>query len=238
MSIFNIFLTIHIIGGTLGLLAGTYIAIAKKGDKQHKLVGKIFAFSMLGAGFCSFVLATMHRNDFLFVVGIFTIYMVATGWRYLYLKDIPNGQKPLRIDWLIIGFMAVGALVFTYMGVRLALEKAPFCLVFAFFAYTSVDFVIKDVKTYRGHIKTKNYWLTAHLQRMMGAYIASLTAFAVVNAPERASIIPWLLPAAVLIPLIVKWTRKYRIPLSIFSSKPPVDSLSRGTFSPSESYRL
>jgi uncharacterized membrane protein len=214
MSIFNIFLTIHIIGGTLGLLAGTYISIAKKGDKRHKLVGKIFAFSMLGAGFCSFVLATLHRNDFLFVVGIFTVYMVATGWRYLYLKDIPNGQKPLLIDWLIIGFMALGALVFAYLGIRLAMQKELFCLVFLFFAHRSVSFIVKDIKTYRGQITTKNYWLTFHLQRMMGAYIASLTAFAVVNAPERASIIPWLLPGALLIPLIVKWTRKYRIPLS------------------------
>lgn len=214
MSIFNIFLTIHIIGGTLGLLAGTYIAIAKKGDKQHKLVGKIFAFSMLGAGFCSFVLATMHRNDFLFVVGIFTIYMVATGWRYLYLKDILNGQKALLIDWLIIGFMAVGALFFAYIGIQLAMEKAPFCLVFFFFVHRSVSFILKDIRTYRGQIETKNYWLTLHLQRMMGAYIASLTAFAVVNAPQQVSIIPWLLPAALLIPLVVKWSRKYKIPLS------------------------
>jgi hypothetical protein len=48
---------------------------------------------------------------------------------------------------------------------------------------------------------------------MMGAYIASLTAFVVVNAPERASIIPWVLPAIFLVPLIVKWSRKYKVEL-------------------------
>ncbi len=214
MSVFNIFLTIHIIGGTFGLLAGTYISIAKKGDKWHKLVGKIFAISMLGAGFCSFVLATLHRNDFLFVVGVFTIYMVSTGWRYLYLKDIANGQKPLPIDWIIMGFMALGALVFAYMGIQLALEKAPFALVFLFFTQRSVSFIIKDFKIYRGQIDTKNYWLTNHFQRMMGAYIASLTAFLVVNAPVQTSIIPWLLPAAILTPLVIKWSKKYKVPLN------------------------
>jgi hypothetical protein len=76
-----------------------------------------------------------------------------------------------------------------------------------------VSFILKDIKTYRGQISTKNYWLTHHLQRMMGAYIASLTAFAVVNAPERASILPWLVPAFLFIPLIIKWTRQYRIPM-------------------------
>ncbi|MEO0041742.1 MAG: hypothetical protein RL329_1190 [Bacteroidota bacterium] len=31
MNLFNILLIVHVIGGTLGLLAGTYIMIAKKG---------------------------------------------------------------------------------------------------------------------------------------------------------------------------------------------------------------
>jgi hypothetical protein len=84
---------------------------------------------MLGAGFSSLILASIHRNDFLFVIGIFTIYMVSTGWRYLYLKDIANGQKPLLIDWIIVGFMILGALVFAYMAIRLALEKELFCLI-------------------------------------------------------------------------------------------------------------
>jgi uncharacterized membrane protein len=210
---FNILLVLHIIGGTLGLLAGTYITIAKKGDKKHKLVGKIFALSMLGAGFCSFILATLHRNDFLFAIGIFTVYMVSTGWRYLYLRDIAKGQKPLMIDWVILGFMSMGVIAFAYMGIRIALEKEPFCLVFFFFTHRSLSFILKDIKTYRGQISTKNYWLTHHFQRMMGAYIASLTAFAVVNAPERASILPWLVPAFIFIPLIIKWTRQYRIPM-------------------------
>ena len=38
MTLFNIFLFIHITGGTIGLLAGTYIMIAKKGNKRHKLI--------------------------------------------------------------------------------------------------------------------------------------------------------------------------------------------------------
>jgi uncharacterized membrane protein len=118
MDIFNFFLIIHIAGGTLGLLAGTYIMIAKKGDKRHKLIGKIFALSMIGAGICSFILATMHRSEFLFAVGIFTIYLTCTGWRYLYLKNISNGQKPLIIDWVLMGFMLLGSMAFLVMGIQ------------------------------------------------------------------------------------------------------------------------
>jgi uncharacterized membrane protein YjdF len=46
---------------------------------------------------------------------------------------------------------------------------------------------------------------------MTGAYIASLTAFAVVNTPNRLSFLPWLLPAIIIVPLIIKWTKKYKM---------------------------
>lgn len=214
MDIFKIFLTLHIIGGTLGLLAGTYIMFAKKGDKLHKLIGKIFAISMLGAGVCSFVLATLHRSEFLFAVGIFTIYLASTGWRYLYLKNIIKGQKPIIIDWILMGFMLLGSIAFIVMGVWSILEKNYFGIIIVTFAWRGITYVIQDYNIYQGKIELKNYWLIAHLQRMTGAYIASLTAFAVVNAPDRISFIPWLLPAAIFVPLIIKWTRKYKVKLT------------------------
>ena len=215
MDIFKFFLAIHIIGGTLGLLAGTYIMFAKKGNKRHKLIGKIFAISMLGAGICSFVLATLHRNEFLFSVGIFTIYLASTGWRYLYLKNILEGQRPIFIDWILIGFMVLGSVAFTVMGIWSLLDKSYFGLIILIFAWRGISYVIQDYKTYKGKIEVKNYWLIAHLQRMTGAYIASLTAFAVVNAPNRLSYLPWLLPAAIFVPFIIKWTRKLRVKLTL-----------------------
>ena len=214
MDIFKIFLAIHIAGGTLGLIAGTYIMFAKKGNKQYKLVGKIFAISMLGAGICSFILATLHRNEFLFAVGIFTIYLAGTGWRYLYLKNIIKGQRPTTIDWILMGFMVLGSIAFIVMGTGSILKKNYFGIIILVFAWRGITFVIKDYQTYQGKIEDENYWLITHLQRMMGAYIASLTAFAVVNTPNRLSFIPWLLPSVILVPLIIKWTKKYRVKLT------------------------
>ena len=214
MELFKIFLTIHIIGGTLGLLSGTYIMIAKKGDKRHKLIGKIFSICILGAGICSFALATIHRNDFLFAVGVFTIYLASTGWRYLHLKNIVNGQKPKIIDWILMTFMILGSIVFLIIGTRNMLNKEYFGIIILIFAWRGISFVIQDYKIYKGQITVKNYWLIYHLQRMTGAYIASLTAFAVVNAPNRLSFLPWLLPTAIIVPLLIKWTKKYKIKLT------------------------
>ena len=211
--LFKIFLMIHVAGGSVGMLAGTYVMFAKKGDKTHKKVGKLFAISMLGAGFCSLVLAALHHSNFLFAVGIFTIYMTGTAWRYLHLKKLADGQKPQTIDWLLVGFMFVGSLWFVKMGVESLLDKEYFGAIVLVFAWRGFSFVRQDYRTFNGQITAKNYWLLFHLQRMTGAYIASMTAFLVVNSPDRLSFIPWLLPSVVVVPFIVKWSKKYIIRL-------------------------
>ncbi|MDZ7935760.1 MAG: DUF2306 domain-containing protein [Emticicia sp.] len=78
-TIFQIFLTIHIASGTIGLLLGTFIMFKPKGDSLHKKLGKVFAISMIITGLCAFVLAFIHPNNFLIAIGIFTIYLIATS---------------------------------------------------------------------------------------------------------------------------------------------------------------
>ena len=65
-----------------------------------------------------------------------------------------------------------------------------------------------DLKLYKGVTKYKNFWLLIHLQRMIGAYIASVTAFIVTNDNYNLGIIGWLLPTAILVPLIFKWSKQ------------------------------
>jgi hypothetical protein len=95
------------------------------------------------------------------------------------------------------------------MGVTSLLHRNYFGGIMLLFAWRGVSFIWQDYNTYKGNIKNTNYWLLFHLQRMMGAYIASLTAFAVVNAPDNIGAFIWVLPAALLVPLIIKWTKKY-----------------------------
>lgn len=168
---------------------------------------------MLVVGFSSFGLAIIHPNTFLFAVGIFTIYMTATSWRYLHLKKIAEGQKPNFLDWLLQIFMAIGSLWFLKLGTEQLLSKQYFGIILLLFAWRGFAFVYEDYKTYKGILKGKNYWLLFHLQRMVGAYIAAFTAFLVVNTADRLSFISWLLPSVIFVPLIIKWSRKYVVPL-------------------------
>ena len=189
--------------------------IAKKGDSRHRIVGNIFFFSMLTAGLSSLVLSTINPSLFMFMVGIFTVYMVGTGKRYLHLKMLNQKQKPKIIDWsLTIGMMLAGIL-FMGLGVLSLLKSNLFGLVFITFGFLGLLFVRHDFKNYTGKSHLLNYWLSEHLQRMIGAFIASTTAFLVVNAKYLPESIPlilyWLLPTIIFTPLIIKWANKYEV---------------------------
>jgi uncharacterized membrane protein len=220
--LFKTFLTLHIIGGAVGLFTGTINIARRKGDKSHKVIGKIFSYSMLTAGISSFVLSILHPNYFLFMVGAFTVYLVGTGHRYIFSKMLGNGQSPKSIDWVITIGMLAASLLFVGLGVKHLLSNNNFGIVYIIFGTLGTRFVKTDFDNYRGKVKAKNYWLLAHLQRMTGAYIAAITAFLVVNAKYSPIVLPsvvvWLLPTAILTPLIFSWSRKYKVKLSTASN--------------------
>lgn len=226
MDIYKTILLVHIILGTIGLLLGILILSKRKGDKTHKKLGRIFAVAMLSSAFLSFFLSIIHPNIFLFCIGILTVHLVGTGWRYLFLKNLDNGQKPQFIDWFLFGFMIVFTLIFLYLGINTLLHKNFFGIAPLAFALLGFKNVYNDYQIYFGKITIKNYWLTTHLERMSGAIIASFTAF-LVNAVgkylgqfdfmENFSFVTWILPGIIIVPFIIKWKKKYGVvkPLKI-----------------------
>ena len=212
--IFKVFLILHIVGGSVGLLSGLLNIIRKKGDKNHKLIGKLFFVSMLIVGASSLVLSFLHPNYFLFMVGVFTLYMVSSGQRYLNHKQQDKLESKL-IDWTITISMLFAGLLFIGIGILTIIKPNLFGLVFITFGSLGLLFVRQDFKNYNDTTTIKNYWLIGHLQRMTGGFIAALTAFLVVNAkyfPEQIpSYVYWLLPTIILTPLIIKWSGKYEV---------------------------
>ncbi len=215
MNLFQLFLMLHIAGGTAGLVTGTINLVRKKGDKNHKLVGKIFTYGMLIAGVSSLVLSVLHPSYFLFIVGVFTIYLVGTGNRYIYLKMLGVNQQPSLLDWAITIGMLITAVLFIVTGVIHLVNQNNFGIVLLIFGILALRFTKTDIENYRGKARVKNYWLLVHLQRLTGAYIAAITAFLVVNAKyapvELPPVLVWLLPTAILLPLIIMWSKRYKI---------------------------
>jgi uncharacterized membrane protein len=208
MGFFAILLVIHIAGGSISLLLGLYILGRPKGNKTHRLLGTIYFYALLTSTIISLFMAYLHPNYFLFIIGVLTSYLLLTGKRYINKKGTIDVRPA---DWLLTGLILVFGLAFIGFGVYNLLHGNSFGTVMIVFGAVSLFFVFQDIKNFMGRSTIANFGLTTHLQRMVGSYIASATAFIVVNNKILPGIAAWLLPGILLAPLIVYWTKKYRL---------------------------
>jgi uncharacterized membrane protein len=202
----SILLLLHIFSGTLGLITGTIILFLRKGDQRHKLLGRVFGISLALSMLLSFPFSILHKNYFLFSIGVWTLYMIVTAYRFLHIKS-RDEVRPL--DWLPTLVMIVFGLALLYIGGINLLKRNSFGWVAMVFGAISLMFVLSDFRFLRASNRKKKAHLLMHIQRMMGAYIASLTAFLVVNNSFLPGVLAWLLPSLIITPLIFVWSRKY-----------------------------
>jgi uncharacterized membrane protein len=210
-TFFNILLALHILGGTVGLVCGILIFILGKGTRLHAILGKMFIPGMLLAGITSLIMAIMHPNSFLFMVGVFTVYLVGTGARTISSKN-PNADQPL--DRILQLGMVCSGLSLGYLGTVGVLNGNNFGIVYLVFASIGLLMVMQDFRYSRRQKLDKKAYLRKHLQRLGGGFIASSTAFLVVNLRELPDWFPvwalWLLPTLLISPLISFHSKKYK----------------------------
>lgn len=212
-SLFQVLITIHVAGGTAGLISGSISAASKKGSFLHKLSGKIFFWGMFSASIAALIISNLpeHNNLFLFAVGGFTLYMICSGYRIVYLKrQTKNSDHP--INWLdyalsLFGLGFGGYLL--YIGVNLLTRGQNFGIVPIVFGLICVNYARLDYQFLKGKQSIKSVWMSNHIIRMMGAMIASYTAFLVVNVRMEPQWVLWLLPTLIGSGLIAYFMRKF-----------------------------
>jgi hypothetical protein len=211
-NFFNILLFLHIVGGSIGLLCGILVFILKKGTQSHGNLGKLFIFGMLLAGVTAQVMALIHPNTFLFMVGVFTIYLVGTGARAIFTK---SSRSVHSIDRFLQFGMVLAGLGLIYLGTAGLMDGNNFGIVYIVFGGIGLLMTLQDIRNASKHHDKKAY-LRKHLQRLGGGFIASMTAFLVVNVRELPEGFPtwtlWLLPTLVISPLISFWSTKHKSP--------------------------
>jgi uncharacterized membrane protein len=216
MNILDILKPIHITGGAVALLSGVMAMSAKKGQKNHRLFGKIFFWSM--ALTCVLGLnAGIFRHGYLIFIPIALIsfYQVASGYRILYIKNLHTGQKPLLVDWVLTVGMLITTSAFIVWGI-ISLQTDVF-LSIVLFAFSTIGMYCCGIDLYH-YIKKpadKNYWLFIHIFRMSHGFIAALTAF-LVNNSKLFKFLPQVLlliiPISIGQPIItyIIWTYRKR----------------------------
>ncbi|MFT5251077.1 MAG: hypothetical protein ACI87N_000045 [Flavobacteriales bacterium] len=152
---------------------------------------------MLITGIGAFYLSYVHPNLFLFIVGIFTIYLSISGYRMLKLKKAHQGQKLELGDAVLSLLMSVASLIFLHIAYKYAVAKQLFTIIFFLFGVISLRLLHIDYKAYSGQATDKLCGLKNHIGRMTGAYLAAFTAFLVVNNTFLPAVAAWSLPGLI-----------------------------------------
>lgn len=212
-KVFPTLLILHIIGGGTGLIFGTIAAVVKKGSKQHLIAGVVFFWTMLTASLSALILSWLpgHENLFLFAVGGFALYMIVSGYRIVVLKRLFKiaGTKFSMIDYSITLFGLSFTIFLLIQSVKGLLHGNTFSIVPGVFGLICLSYIALDIKLLLGKTTVKSIWMYSHIVRMMGAMIASYTAFLVVNVQIEIQWILWLLPSVIGTIFISIFIRKY-----------------------------
>ena len=205
-EIAKILITIHAVCGSIALIAGTLSMIFRKGQKWHKLTGKVFYIFMTATAVSALIVAVMpgHINPFLFTIGVFTWYLVWTGNAALRYKNKDVNITFDRIVSLVMLLTGIGMILYPYF------VYGKLIIVLAVFGLLGVVLALIDLNSFRHPENLRKIWLRLHITKMIGGYIAAFTAFIVVTG-AIPGIAGWLLPTAPGLAVIFYWVRKVSV---------------------------
>lgn len=177
----NVFVSIHIIAGTIALLSGTIAMVYKKGGRYHRKSGNVFFVSMLIMGATAAGLAIYVSKPLSVVGGILACYLVVTSWLTVIQKE---GEK--GVFEKIAMFVALLTTVFAYyIGVKVlksetAIYEGSSSSPGPYFFFGSIALLaaIFDMKAIRSNGVIGKRRILRHLWRMCFAFfIAAASLF-------------------------------------------------------------
>lgn len=206
MNILDILKPVHILAGSLTLISGLVAITSKKGQKIHRIFGKLFFWSMTVTTLLG-LNAGIFRPDYqIFIpIAIISFYQAASGYRILYIKTLNKGQKPQFIDWALTIGMLLTSFVFIFLGVLNLSTDIFYSIVLFSFSTIGVYCCGVDLYNYIKKPTNKFYWLFIHIFRMSHGFIAALTAFLVNNSklfPFLPQVLLLIIPIAIGQPII------------------------------------
>ncbi len=210
-QLFIILRTIHIVAGSLALLTGPVAMLNQNGGTLHRRAGNVYFYSMMVIVVSSIYMSFYKENWFLLMIAAFTFYLISTGVRALKLKKLHLGQKPEKIDWAILIISLISGLCLFIWGLVIVfVYKNTFGITAIVFGAIMLRGIYRNYKSFIVPPKEKNHWLLMHIGNMIGAYIATLTAFLVQNIHTNPAFIAWLIPTAIFLPILSFTINKFK----------------------------
>jgi len=208
MAVETAVLWTHIGAGVLALLAGGVALATEKGSHRHRRAGRVYVAAMAVVVVTVLALFAFEQSffrTFLLLVAVFSGYFAFSGYRALARKRPSDG--PAAVDWagavaVVAACVALGA----WGLARLAIGDS-LGVVMVVFGALGLAVGVADLRAFRAAASESR--LVSHLSRMVGAYIATVTAVSVVNLGTAPAVVAWLWPTAVGVPLIWYWQAEH-----------------------------
>ncbi|MEL7220188.1 MAG: hypothetical protein AAGJ93_02650 [Bacteroidota bacterium] len=208
----QILLIIHVIAGFTAFLIGPLAIFSDKFGRSHRTSGRIFSIAMALVFITSIVVCIYKQNAFLFMVAFFSFYSVVSGVRILKLKRLGQQHFAKWYDWSIhaiflltcIAFLTYAILLYNQYGFNVL---SVLCTLFAIGGFFSVR---ANVKPFLRKVQPAGFWLTYHQANMIGAYIATVTAFSSQQLHFMPTILQWTWPTLLIMPISTYINRKYK----------------------------
>ena len=195
----------HAFLGGIALFSGMISLIAKKGKILHRKSGKIFLLSMLSSALTALIISILpnHESAFLFSIGVFSSYLILTGYRAISYK---SKNVNLTIDKIISWTMIVLAFLMIFYN---PIFNTKVNIVLTVFGMVGLFLSIRDLILYKNTERLTAGWLKLHLGKMIGGYISATTAFVVVN-DFFPSFYGWFIPGIIGGFYITYWMNKLK----------------------------
>ena len=206
-------LILHILGGSIGLISGTFAIAVSKGSRLHRVSGNAFTIAMLTLASSGFVLAILKSQTGNIIGSVITFYMISTAW----LAGRRRNTGPL--DWaaLVVGIGGAAAIltfaIHSVLNPSAADPNAPAGMAF-FMAAVLLLASSGDIRMLaRGQFSSRQR-IARHLWRMcFGLFIATGSFFLgqqqVFPVFLRGSILLTLL-AVLPFPVMIYWLIRIR----------------------------
>ena len=196
---------LHIAAGTLTLGGGVGAMVTRKGALWHRRWGKSYFWAMAAIAATSLIMSLMHGLVFLRMVALFSFYLCFAGYRALYVRKV--GQRAATADYIAIVLALFAAAGFVWWSLE---ASGALRVVARVFSGIPGVFAVADAYRYLRPSPERMAWRYAHMSRMLGAFIATVTAFAVVNLQFLPPLVIWLTPTVVGTVGITFWITYYK----------------------------
>jgi uncharacterized membrane protein len=209
-TIASVVLGLHIVAGYIALVVAPGAMLTAKGGWWHRRCGKIYVWAMAIVAITAVVLSLYRPNLFLLLLAVFSFYQAFSGYRVLARKLPHQGQRVMPLDWAAAALTFMGSAALVVYGLARWNAGSTFFIVPIIFGVLGTVLAGRDVHSFLRPPMTKNAWWFTHMGHMLGAYIATVSAFSVVNFSFLPPLLRWLWPTAIGVPGIFIWISYYR----------------------------